>query len=90
MSREEDDKAFIRNYINEREADLEVDVRVSDVRDGLRAGIAYGRSTPDREMLNRLVYSVVMDVATGKHVLLPGYVDEFLTLENQRGEDGSR
>lgn len=62
------------------------------------AGISYGRSTPDREMLKRLIsHWIVLEWRAKKLKYNPKNVDvvefvidEFLTLENQRGDNGSR
>jgi len=86
MSREEDEK-FESVYLEQRQRGYEVDVDLDDVKEALRSGITYGRATPDREMLLRLLQFATCADCDYSDAEMIKFIDEFLTLENQRGQN---
>jgi len=56
---------------------------------GFEDGITYGRATPDREMLEAFIQSIEDKCPdwTFSQSSRDALIDEFLTLENQRGQN---
>ncbi len=77
MSREEDNEKIYHLYKAEKSGE-------QTVLEVLEQAVTYGRSTPDREVLKRLVCAVSSWHSPEE---LETAIDEFLTLENQRGEN---
>jgi hypothetical protein len=82
MSKEEKDRAKID--------DLIYDIDREGIYGIMQSAIAYGRANPDREMLIALLsFAEDYDREQAREGIRPTYakiVNQFLTLENQRGE----